>query len=57
MQVGSVIVAGINLTSDGVYHFMDLAKNSVHDSQYCKEIARSNLQDCLLFANKGYLSY
>lgn len=44
------------LTLDGVYHSMDLTKASVHDSQYLKDIKHSSLQDCLLLADKGYLS-
>jgi hypothetical protein len=44
------------LTLDGVYHSMDLTKASVHDSQYLKDIKHSGLQDCLLLADKGYLS-
>ncbi|MFH5833613.1 transposase, partial [Halalkalibaculum sp. DA384] len=41
---------------DGVYQSMDLTKASVHDVHYLKDIARSGLSDCLLLADKGYLS-
>src|SRR5699024_405946 len=44
------------LTLDGTYHSMELTKASVHDSQYLKEIKHSGLRDCLLLADKGYLS-
>lgn len=44
------------LTLDGVYHSMELTKASVHDSQYLKEIKHSGLRNCLLLADKGYLS-
>lgn len=44
------------LTLDGVYHSMELTKASVHDVRYLKEIKHSGLQDCLLLADKGYLS-
>lgn len=35
---------------------MDLTKASVHDVHYLKDIAQSGLSDCLLLADKGYLS-
>lgn len=44
------------LTLDGAYHSMELTKASVHDSQYLTEIKHSGLRDCLLLADKGYLS-
>src|SRR5699024_3092147 len=44
------------LTLDGVYHSRELTKGSVHDSQYLAEIKHSGLRDCLLLADKGYLS-
>lgn len=44
------------LTLDGVYHSMELTKASIHDSQYLKDIKHSGLRDCLLLADKGYLS-
>src|SRR5699024_8515611 len=43
-------------TFDGTYHSMELTKASVRDSQYLKEIKHSGLRDCLLLADKGYLS-
>lgn len=44
------------ITLDGVYHSMELTKASVHDAQYLQEIKRSGLRNCLLLADKGYLS-
>lgn len=44
------------LTLDGVYHSMELTKASVHDAKYLKEIKHSGLRNCLLLADKGYLS-
>jgi len=44
------------LTLEGVYHSMELTKASVHDSQYLKELNHSGLRNCLLLADKGYLS-
>tara|TARA_R110002049_G_C9029967_1_gene551968 strand:- start:21 stop:929 length:909 start_codon:yes stop_codon:yes gene_type:complete len=41
---------------DGVYHSMEMTKASVHDVHYLKELAHSSLQDCLVLADKGYLS-
>lgn len=41
---------------DGVYQSMDLTKASVHDVHYLKDIKHSGLSDCLLLADKGYLS-
>lgn len=41
---------------DGVYQSMDLTKASVHDVHYLKDIKHSGLHDCLLLADKGYLS-
>lgn len=41
---------------DGVYHFMEMTKASVHDVHYLKELRHSGLQDCLVLADKGYLS-
>jgi len=41
---------------NGVYQSMDLTKASVHDVHYLKDIKQSGLSDCLLLADKGYLS-
>lgn len=41
---------------DGVYQSMDLTKASMHDIHYLKEIKHSGLTNCLLLADKGYLS-
>ncbi|MEX2597484.1 MAG: IS982 family transposase [Salibacteraceae bacterium] len=41
---------------DGVYQSMDLTKASVHDIHYLKDIKHSGLNNCLLLADKGYLS-
>ncbi|TVR15797.1 MAG: IS982 family transposase [Balneolaceae bacterium] len=41
---------------DGVYHSMEMTKASVHDVQYLNELHHSGLQDCLVLADKGYLS-
>lgn len=41
---------------DGVYQSMDLTKASVHDIHYLKDIKHSSLNNCLLLADKGYLS-
>lgn len=44
------------VTLDGVYQSMDLTKASVHDVHYLKDIKYSGLRNCLLLADKGYLS-
>jgi len=44
------------VTLNGVFHSMDLTKASVHNIQYLKDLKHSGLQDCLLLADKGYLS-
>lgn len=41
---------------DGGYQSMDLTKASVHDVHYLKDIKHSGLSNCLLLADKGYLS-
>jgi hypothetical protein len=41
---------------DGVYHSMEMTKASVHDVHYLKELAHSGLQNCLVLADKGYVS-
>ncbi|MDR9364843.1 MAG: transposase, partial [Balneolaceae bacterium] len=35
---------------------MEMTKASVHDVHYLKELRHSGLQDCLVLADKGYLS-
>lgn len=44
------------VTLDGVYHSMEMTPASVHDVHYLKELRQSGLQDCLVLADKGYLS-
>lgn len=44
------------VTLQGVYTQMELTKASVHDVGYLSDIKHSGLQDCLLLADKGYLS-
>jgi len=41
---------------EGIYQAMDMTKASVHDVHYLKDIKSSGLSDCLLLADKGYLS-
>lgn len=41
---------------NGVYQSMDLTKASVHDVHFLKDIKHRGLRDCLLLADKGYLS-
>lgn len=41
---------------DGVYQSMDMTKASVHDVHYLRQIKHSSLSNCLLLADKGYLS-
>jgi hypothetical protein len=41
---------------DGIYQCMDLTKASVHDAGYLKDIKQSGLNNCLLLADKGYMS-
>jgi hypothetical protein len=41
---------------NGVFSSMDLTKASVHDIHYLKEIKNSNISNCTLIADKGYLS-
>jgi hypothetical protein len=41
---------------DGVYQNMDPAKASAGDVHYLKDIKNSELSNCLLLADKGYLS-
>jgi len=40
----------------GVYHYMEMTKASVHDVHYLKELPHSGLQNCLVLADRGYLS-
>jgi len=44
------------VTLDGIYQCMDMTKASVHDIHYLKDLKGSGLTDCLLLADKGYLS-
>ncbi|NIX02661.1 MAG: IS982 family transposase [Phycisphaerae bacterium] len=41
---------------EGVYHSMEMTPASVHDVHYLKELPHSGLQDCLVLADKGYMS-
>lgn len=41
---------------NGVYQSMDMTKASVHDVHYLQQLKHSGLSDCLLLADKGYLS-
>lgn len=41
---------------DGVYQSMEMTRASVHDVHYLKELRHSGLRDCLVLADKGYLS-
>jgi len=40
----------------GVYSSMDLTKASVHDIHYLNEVKYSNITNCTLIADKGYIS-
>jgi hypothetical protein len=40
---------------NGVFHSLDLSPASVHDIHYLKDI-KSQIKDCKLIADKGYLS-
>lgn len=40
----------------GVFSSMDLTKASVHDIQYLNEVKYSNISNCTLIGDKGYLS-
>ncbi|RYE20472.1 MAG: IS982 family transposase [Sphingobacteriaceae bacterium] len=42
-------------TAKGVFHSLDITPASVHDLHYLKDI-KTQFQDCLLLADKGYLS-
>ena len=44
------------MSLDGVNHSMEMTKASVHDVHYVKELRHSGLKDCLVLADKGYLS-
>jgi penicillin-binding protein-related factor A (putative recombinase) len=41
---------------NGIFYSMDLSKASVHDVHYLTDIKNSGLNNCLLLADKGYLS-
>ncbi len=40
----------------GVYNSIDITKASVHDIQYLDDVKHSNLNNCTLLGDKGYLS-
>lgn len=40
----------------GVYSSMEITKASIHDIHYLSEVKHSNLNNCTLIADKGYLS-
>lgn len=44
------------ITIDGIYRQMDLTKASIHDIHYLEDIKAGSLTNCLLLADKGYLS-
>lgn len=45
------------LTSvNGVFHSMDMTKASVHDVHYLSQVRYTGLNNCVLLADKGYLS-
>lgn len=45
------------LTSvNGVFHSMDMTKASVHDVHYLSQVKYTGLNNCVLLADKGYLS-
>lgn len=44
------------ITLDGLYRQMDLTKASIHDIHYLDDIKAGSLTNCLLLADKGYLS-
>jgi len=44
------------ITINGVFHSMDLSKASMHDLHYLGDVKHSGLNNCLLLADKGYLS-
>jgi len=46
------LVTSIN----GVFSSMDLTKASVHDIHYLNEVKHSNISNCTLIGDKGYLS-
>lgn len=41
---------------NGVFSSMDLTKASVHDIHYLNEVKHSNISNCTLIGDKGYLS-
>ncbi|MDA8441492.1 MAG: IS982 family transposase [Peptococcaceae bacterium] len=43
-------------TLKGIFHSMDLSKASMHDLHYLNDVKHSGLNNCLLLADKGYLS-
>lgn len=45
------------ISLDGTYHSMDMSKASVHDVHFLGDIKHGRLANCLLLADKGYLSH
>lgn len=43
-------------SANGVPHSMELTKASMHDVQYLSQVKHAGLNNCLLLADKGYLS-
>lgn len=43
-------------TYTGIYFCMDLSKASVHDLHYLKDVKHSNLNNCTLLGDAGYIS-
>ena len=41
---------------NGVYHSTEITKTSVHDVHYLVNVRHYDLQDCLVLADRGYLS-
>lgn len=44
------------ITLNGVYQSMDLTKASIHDIHFLEDVKQSKLTNCLLLADKRYLS-
>lgn len=44
------------ISYNGVFQSMDISKASIHDVHYLSDIKHSGLNNCLLLADKGYLS-
>jgi hypothetical protein len=43
-------------SANGVFHSMELTKASMHDIHYLSKVRHSGLNNCVLLADKGYLS-